>query len=116
VERKYSSYLFSTSALDGGEWSASHPGRALALEKGPHCTGGWVGPRAGLDTEATGKILSPLPRIELDSPVVRPVARQKLYNMKENCYDTEIFCIKIMREYDKTKLFLNNKTPSQPHP
>jgi hypothetical protein len=26
-----------------------------------HCTGGWVGPRAGLDTEATGKILSPLP-------------------------------------------------------
>jgi hypothetical protein len=22
---------------------------------GTHCTGGWVGPRAGLDTEATGK-------------------------------------------------------------
>jgi hypothetical protein len=37
----------------GGEWSASRPGRALAPEKGPpgtHCTGGWVGPRAGLDT------------------------------------------------------------------
>jgi hypothetical protein len=26
---------------------------------GTHCTGGWVGPRAGLDTEARGKILCP---------------------------------------------------------
>jgi hypothetical protein len=34
VER-YSSYSFSTSALDGGEWSASCPGRALAPGKGP---------------------------------------------------------------------------------
>jgi hypothetical protein len=29
-ESRYSSYSFSTSALDGGEWSASSPGRALA--------------------------------------------------------------------------------------
>jgi hypothetical protein len=28
-ERTYSSYSFSTSALDGGEWPASRPGRAL---------------------------------------------------------------------------------------
>jgi hypothetical protein len=34
-ERMYSSYSFTTSALDGGEWSASRPGRALAPEKGP---------------------------------------------------------------------------------
>jgi hypothetical protein len=34
-ERRYSSYLFLTSALDGGEWSASRPGRALAPGKGP---------------------------------------------------------------------------------
>jgi hypothetical protein len=33
-ERRYSSYSFSTSALDGGEWSASRPGRALAPGKG----------------------------------------------------------------------------------
>jgi hypothetical protein len=33
--RSYSSYSFSTSALDGGEWSASRPGRALAQGKGP---------------------------------------------------------------------------------
>jgi hypothetical protein len=32
-ERKYSSYSFSTSALDGGEWSASHPGRAFTPEE-----------------------------------------------------------------------------------
>jgi hypothetical protein len=31
----YSSYSFSTSALDGGEWSASRPGRALPPGKGP---------------------------------------------------------------------------------
>jgi hypothetical protein len=29
------SYLFLTSALDGGEWSASRPGRALDPGKGP---------------------------------------------------------------------------------
>jgi hypothetical protein len=36
-----------------GEWSESRPGRALAPGKrtpDTHCTGGWVGPRAGLDT------------------------------------------------------------------
>jgi hypothetical protein len=53
-ERKYSSYSFSTSGLDGGQWSASRPSRALALGErtpGNQCTGGWVVPRAGLDTE-----------------------------------------------------------------
>jgi hypothetical protein len=34
-ERTYSSYSFSTSALDGGEWSASRPVRALPPGKGP---------------------------------------------------------------------------------
>jgi hypothetical protein len=30
-------------------WSASHPGRLYPRERpGIHCTGGWVGPRAGL--------------------------------------------------------------------
>jgi hypothetical protein len=37
-------------ALEGGEGSASRPGRCLPREiPGTHCTGGWVGPRAGLD-------------------------------------------------------------------
>jgi hypothetical protein len=34
-ERSYGSYSFSTSALDGGEWSASCPGRALPRGEGP---------------------------------------------------------------------------------
>ena len=43
-------YLFLTTALEGGEESVSRPGRSLPRERpGTHCTGGWVGPRAGLD-------------------------------------------------------------------
>jgi len=39
-----------TSALEGGVWSASRPGRLYLRERpGTHCTGGWVGPGAGLD-------------------------------------------------------------------
>jgi hypothetical protein len=34
-KRKYSPYSFTTSALDGGEWSASRPGRNLLPGKGP---------------------------------------------------------------------------------
>jgi hypothetical protein len=45
---------------------------------GTHCTGGWVGPRAGLDTEARGKILSSLLGIEPRSPG-RPARSQTLY-------------------------------------
>jgi hypothetical protein len=45
---------------------------------GTHCTGGWVDPRAGLDTEARGKILSPLLGIEPRSPS-RPARSQTLY-------------------------------------
>jgi hypothetical protein len=62
-ERRHSSYYsFTTSALDGGEWSASLPDRAFT--PGTHCTGGWVGPRSGLDTEVRGKNPLPLPGIE----------------------------------------------------
>jgi hypothetical protein len=45
---------------------------------GTHCTGGWVDPRAGLDTQARGKILSPLPGIKPRSPG-RPVRSQTRY-------------------------------------
>jgi hypothetical protein len=34
-KRMYSSYLFTTSVIDGGEWSASRPDRALPPGKGP---------------------------------------------------------------------------------
>jgi hypothetical protein len=34
-ERKYSSYSFLISAVDGGDWSESVPGRTSAPRKGP---------------------------------------------------------------------------------
>jgi hypothetical protein len=103
-ERRYSSYSFTTSALDGGEWSASRPGRALPSDvrwkifhrtfsrtenfpphitsftpgertPGTHWRGGWVDPRAGLHTEARGKILCPCRGSNPDRPVVQPVVR-----------------------------------------
>jgi hypothetical protein len=75
---EYSTYSFSTSALDGGEWSASRPGRAFTPGErthGTHCTGGWVGPRAGLDAKATGKILCLRRGSNPGRPVVQPVVR-----------------------------------------
>jgi hypothetical protein len=42
---------------------------------GTHCTGGWVGPRVGPDTEDIGKILCLCRGSNLDRPVVQPVAR-----------------------------------------
>jgi hypothetical protein len=42
---------------------------------GTHCTGGWVGPRAGLDKEARGKILCRCRDSNPDRPVVQPVVR-----------------------------------------
>jgi hypothetical protein len=42
---------------------------------GTHCTGGWVGPRAGLDTEARGKILWPCRGSNPDRPVVQFIVR-----------------------------------------
>jgi hypothetical protein len=74
---KYNSYSFLISALDGGEWSASRPGRALppGNDPGINCTGGWVGLRAGLDTEVRGKILC----LCRGSNPGRPVRSQTLY-------------------------------------
>jgi hypothetical protein len=56
---------FLTSALDGGEWSASRPG-TFTSEKGipvTHRIRGWVCPRTGLEAMEKRKIL-PLPGFE----------------------------------------------------
>jgi hypothetical protein len=55
--------------------AALYPGERTP---GTHCTGGWVGLRAGLDTEVRGKTLSPLSGIEPRSPG-RPVRSQTLH-------------------------------------
>jgi hypothetical protein len=65
-----------TSALDGGEWSASRHGRFTPRERVPciHWIGGWVGLRAGLDAVVKKKISRPLPGLE--PPIIQPVAQR----------------------------------------
>ena len=49
-EQRYSSTFFKTSALKMGMGGQHHAPAALPRERpGTHRTGGWVGPRAGLD-------------------------------------------------------------------
>jgi hypothetical protein len=94
------------SALDRGEWSESRPDRALAPGKGPpipgtHCTGGWVGPRAGLDTEVRGKILSPLQGSEPRS-LGRPDRSQTLYCLSYPAHKAKITFIKLYRKLNRS--------------
>jgi hypothetical protein len=74
--RSYSSYSFTTSTLDGGEWSASLTDRALPPLKGhPVPTvqeAGWAPEPVWI------KRLLPLPVIEPLSPC-RPAGSQTLY-------------------------------------
>jgi hypothetical protein len=69
-ERRYSSYSFTTSALDGGEWSASRPGRALPPGKGSPVPieqeAGWA-PKP-VWTQRLEENSLPLPGIERWSP------------------------------------------------
>jgi hypothetical protein len=53
-------HVFLTSALVGGEWSASRSCRFTPGETAPgtNCIGGWVGPLAGLDDVEKRKFLS----------------------------------------------------------
>jgi hypothetical protein len=73
------SHIFLTSALVGGEWSASRPVRFTPGERAPgtHWIGGWVGPRAGLDDVEKRKFLT-VPGLEL-RPLSRLAHRQSLY-------------------------------------
>jgi hypothetical protein len=79
-ERRYSYYSYTTSALDGGEWSASRLGRALPTGKGPPVPivqeAGWA--REPVSTQRFEKNPLPLSGIEPRSPG-RPVRSQTLY-------------------------------------
>jgi hypothetical protein len=75
-ERRYSSYSFSTLALDGGEWSASCPDRALPQGKTPVPIvqeAGWAPELVW--TQVRGKILCRGWGLNPDRPVVQPVVR-----------------------------------------
>jgi hypothetical protein len=63
-----------TSALDGGEWSASRPGRSTPRERvpGTHWVGGSVGPRAVLNTVVKRRIPSPRRELNHRTSIVQP--------------------------------------------
>jgi hypothetical protein len=70
---EYSSHSFTTSALDGGEWSASRPGHALPPVPIVQ-EAGWA-PEPVWTQEDRGKILCPCRGSNPDRPVVQPVVR-----------------------------------------
>jgi hypothetical protein len=74
----YSSYSFTTSALDGGEWSASRPGRALVPGKGSTVPivqeAGWALEPVWTQRQKE-KSFRPCRESNLNRPVVQPVAR-----------------------------------------
>jgi hypothetical protein len=74
--------VFLTSALVGGEWSASCFGSFTPGERasGTHWMGGWLGPRASLDDVKERKFLI-LPGLEL-RPLSRPARSQSLYRLR----------------------------------
>jgi hypothetical protein len=74
----YSSIHSLISVLDGGEWSASRPGRFSPRERAPgiHWIGGWVGPRAILEAVVKRKIPSPRRESNPRTPIVQPVAKR----------------------------------------
>jgi hypothetical protein len=84
-EWMYRSQIFLTSALAGGEWLASRPGRFTPGERAPgtHWIGGRVRPRAGLDDVEKRKFLT-LPGIKL-RPLGRPARSQSLYRRYPKC-------------------------------
>jgi hypothetical protein len=76
--RMYNSYSFTTSALDGGEWSASRPGRALPPGKGPLVPivqeAGWA-PEPVWTQRLEEKSFRLYRGSNLDRPFVQPVAK-----------------------------------------
>jgi hypothetical protein len=76
-EWRYSSTHSLTSALDGGEWSASRPGHFTPKERAPgtHWIGGWVGSRTVLEAVMKRKIPSTRRESNPITPIVQPVAQ-----------------------------------------
>jgi hypothetical protein len=72
--------LFFTSALDGGEWSASRPSR---FTPGTHWKGGWVGSRAGRCGEDKNLLSQPGIEPWPSNPVATPTELSRLRNRPE---------------------------------
>jgi hypothetical protein len=77
-ERKYSYFSLSASALDGGEWSVSRPGRALSPGKEPPLPtvqeSGWA-PEPVWTQMLEEKLFCFCRGSNLNHPVIQPVVR-----------------------------------------
>ena len=73
-------------------------------DPGTHCTGGWVGPRAGLDR--CGKS-----RLHRDSIPNRPAHSQSLYRLSYPAHCVLLYCniIMLQRYYHQVQSCLNTK-------
>jgi hypothetical protein len=78
-----------------------------------HWTGGWVGPRAGLNTEVRGTILLPLPGIE-PRLFGRPLRSQTLYWLSYPSSPLTVCLSKIFRHW-VTEAEWSYVTPAFPH-
>jgi hypothetical protein len=86
-------HIYLTSALVGGEWSASRPGRFPPGESAPgtHWIRGWVDPRTGLDDVEKRKFVT-LQELEL-RPLGRPARSQSLCRLSylgSNLYGNQL--------------------------
>jgi hypothetical protein len=86
--RRYSSYSYSTSVLDWGEWSASRPGSALASGEGPPAPivqeAGWAPEQVW--TQRLEEKSFALPGIETRSPSLQACS-QTLYLLSYPAHD-----------------------------
>jgi hypothetical protein len=86
-------------------------------DPGTHCTGGWVGPRASLDTEVRGKISCLCRGSNPDRPIVQSVARQ--FNGSSYCKLDHItiwrhYCeLQRIKKVRSTGSLLGNKSASE---
>jgi hypothetical protein len=89
--------LFLILALDGGNWSASRPGRSTREEISGHAhwIGGTVGPRAGMDS--------------MESNSGRPVAQPIAFRYTDNAMPS--LCISGIR---KVIIFVQESTQNFP--
>jgi hypothetical protein len=96
-EWMYISHIFLTSALVGGEWTASRPGRFTPELRatGTQWIGDWVGPRVGLDDVEKRKFLT-VSGLELG----RPARNQSLYRLRYPISKMEIILKRILQNHD----------------
>jgi hypothetical protein len=98
-------HIFLTTALVGGEWSDSRPGRFTPGEIAPgtNWLGGWVGPKAGLNDVEKIKFLT-LPGLEL-WPFCRPARSQSLHLLR---YPGSLVGINV-NHYEENKLIARSR-------